>query len=77
MEDDPPAEVESVAATASAPSDAAAAVEATNLEVRIGPSEPAACPAKSHINQCTCNFELELKGKKIAEKLWRLKNKVG
>jgi hypothetical protein len=20
------------------------------------------CPAKSHINQCTCNFELELSG---------------
>jgi len=32
-------------------------VEATNLQVRLNPE----CPARTHIGQCTCNLELELK----------------
>ena len=45
-------------------SEEVAVVEAVNGEVRL--EEAAiACPAKSHINQCTCNFELELKGELI------------
>jgi hypothetical protein len=32
-------------------------VEATNLQVRLNPD----CPARTHIDQCTCNLELELK----------------
>jgi hypothetical protein len=44
-------------------SEEAAAVEATNRDVRLDEATAAnSCPAKSHINQCTCNFELELKG---------------
>ena len=59
VEDDPPpAEAES----ATKQPLVTAPVEATNQELRLEPSEPPACPAKSHINQCTCNFELELKG---------------
>ncbi|XP_023321112.1 protein phosphatase Slingshot homolog 2 [Eurytemora carolleeae] len=38
-----------------------ALVEATNLQVELSEFESSSCPARSHINQCTCHVELELK----------------
>ena len=35
--------------------------EEEDMQMEDDPNEDDICPAKSHINQCTCNLEIELK----------------